>query len=526
MALKVNNKTERELDLRKYQIDAIDQIRDGMQAGIKSQILSCATGSGKTEMAVGIVQSAIEKGNSVAFLCDRTNLVKQASERFHLYGIEHGILQGENTTNELSQVMVCSSQTIEKRQSSLDRFNLLIIDECHSQRKAVNEYLIKAKPYVIGLTATPYSEGLGNIYESIVSTASTADLAELGYLVPMRVLSCTEINMEGVKKDNKGEWATGETSERVIATRGDIVAEWLQHTYQVFGKPVKTLCFAASVDDGAVLCESFQTLGYNFQQVSYRQKPKENARIIAEFKKPGSQIIGLVNSEMLVRGADVPDIQILISARPYRKSLISVLQMLGRGLRPYPNKEFCLLLDHASNFLRFRDPIMEFWQLGPIHALSTKVKEFAGSVRLVKRKDVTCKCGYIFQSGEKVCPMCGKQRPKRKPQYPIYEDGKMEEIDATMRTVKEKFPPNRDTWLQLCAISMEKKKAWGDDKLTEEAKKFAFAQYRSMFDKWPKGKFNPDSTYYDHDLKQYVKHRLIRWIKSQEIQQKEASPID
>src|SRR3546814_21011731 len=53
-----------------------------------------------------------------------------------------------------------------------------------------------------------------------------------------------------------------------------------------------------------------------------------------------------------------------ISARPYRKSLSSHVQQLGRVMRPAPGKTFALWLDHSGNYLRFHNDTQELFEHG------------------------------------------------------------------------------------------------------------------------------------------------------------------
>lgn len=522
MELNLNHSSNIELDLREYQYRAIDEIRDGMRKGIKAQILSLPTGAGKTIVALGIIKSAIEKNKRVAFLCDRNTLVQQTSDRLTEYNIPHGILQGANTRDLYHNIVVCSLQTVEARGSDLGEFHLLIVDECHSQREQMNNYIKKVKPYLVGLTATPFSEGLGTIYQRSVCTRTTGELIEQNFLVPMRVFHCTQVDTKGVAKMSNGEWQAGEIGKRILAVRGNIVAEWCRRTYEVFGRPVKTLVFAATVADGEALCKEFRDNGYNFQQVSYKHNSDDNKRKIREFHRPNSAITGLINTDMLVKGFDAPDVECIISARPYRKSLTSVLQFLGRGLRIFPGKQFCLLLDHAGNFEGFFDQIMSFWTHGPPVMLNDKAKEFARQTRSEDKKRVRCNCGYVFQPSDTQCPMCGTAKPKPDPRYPVYEDGHMSEMKADPR-LKSRFKPGLQTWNEICAIAMAKKEAWGDEELTEKARKYAYAKYRQMFGFWPRGNFNPHYYKFSDELNRYLKHLDIKYLKAKERQRQNQS---
>ena len=68
--------------------------------------------------------------------------------------------------DEQSPVLVCSQQTIEKR-GYLDNADLIIVDEAHVMRRKTTEMLLYMDKFVIGLTATPMTDGLGEFYESV-----------------------------------------------------------------------------------------------------------------------------------------------------------------------------------------------------------------------------------------------------------------------------------------------------------------------------------------------------------------------
>jgi len=52
----------RAIQLRPYQADAVQRLRDGIKAGLRRQVLVAPTGAGKTEMAMEIVQASQRKG--------------------------------------------------------------------------------------------------------------------------------------------------------------------------------------------------------------------------------------------------------------------------------------------------------------------------------------------------------------------------------------------------------------------------------------------------------------------------------
>lgn len=331
--------------LRDYQLAAIDKLRENIRAGHKAQVLVLPTGGGKTVVATHLMQEADRKQSKSCFVVDRRAIVNQTSATFDRYGLDHGVIMADHLRNKpFMRTQVASAQTLEARGFMPD-LNLLVVDECHSTRKQIAAF-IKAHPNVvtIGLSATPFTAGMADLYSAVVNVTTTDKLTADGWLVPLKVYAAKSPDMTGAKIV-AGEWAESDMEERGLKIVGDVVTEWRTAVMRHFGRPVKTIAFSASVAHGEEMCRQFNAAGYRFCQVSY--KDGNNAKreeLLAEFAKPDSEIVGLVSCEALAKGFDQVDILCGISARPYRKSLSSHIQQLGRVMRPAPGKEYALWL--------------------------------------------------------------------------------------------------------------------------------------------------------------------------------------
>ncbi len=291
--------------LRDYQSASIELLREGIRDGHPRQILCAPTGSGKTLVGAYLIAEAAAKGSKAAFVCDRVALVNQTSKVFTEFGIPHGVAQGQNTFGRSLPVQVCSAQTIEARGFWPD-LDLVIVDEAHTQRKATLKFIKAIGKPVIGLTATPFSRGLGATYSRVVNVTTTDKLIADKWLAPLKVYAAQEIDMKGAKT-NGGEWLASEVERRGVRIVGDIVAEWEAKTGKHFGKPVKTIVFSATVDHGEELCRAFQEAGHDFRQVSYKDGNDESRAALIEAFRRG-EVMGLVSCEALAKDFDVPDI--------------------------------------------------------------------------------------------------------------------------------------------------------------------------------------------------------------------------
>lgn len=504
------------IQLRPYQIQAVERLRDGIRKGHRSQILVAPTGAGKTAIATYIMNEAKAKQARVAFVVDRVNLVDQTSAVLDAYGISHGVIQaGHWRRRGYEQIQVCSAQTLEKR-GFFPNLSLLVVDEAHCVRKETAKLIANMGSLkVLGLTATPFAKGLATLYTNLVNVTTTDQLIADGFLVPLKTYAAIAPDMEGAKII-AGEWADKDIESRGLEIVGDIVKEWQDKTTLHFGGPVKTICFSATVDHGAELCRKFNEAGYRFEQISYRDSNDDRRReLIAEFRKPDSEIVGLVSCEVFTKGFDVPDVRCGISARPYRKSFSSHIQQIGRVLRPSsPGKDFALWLCHSGNVLRFNSDTVELFANG-VSSLSDGALD--GKARKEPDQDakdaIKCAgCGYVLPPRALVCPACGHERA-RKP---------VEEVAGTMVMIGSKQVPatgkhaflaqRDDVWRQLVQLGLERKK--GD---IDAARRFAQAQYRNLFGGFARRTVeNTEPMPACYELRNLVQSNIIRWAKSKQ----------
>jgi superfamily II DNA or RNA helicase len=482
-----------ELQLREHQSDVIEALREGFRKGYRSQLLYAPTGFGKTEVAIALMKATADNYKKAAIVLDRIVLVDQTSMRLTKYRINHGVFQsGHWKYDRRERLQVCSAQTLERR-DDFPEIDLLIVDECHIARKQTSEF-IKNNPNikVIGLTATPFTKGLGDIYQNVICGMTTGELVQRKWLAPLKVYIAKEIDMTGAKKV-AGEWSPDVVTERGMKITGDIVDEWIKKTHEIFGMPKKTIVFCPGVAHGADLVDQFAARGYNFVSISYKDDSDFKREVIEDFSKPDTQIHGLIATDILTRGFDVPDVMIGVSARPFSKSLSSHIQQLGRVMRPHPDKEFALWLDHSGNFLRFRDDWDEVFEDG--------VKELEGKAEKAKKEpterektDSKCpKCGYLWPARTDTCPACGFVRKKRNEVDHIA--GEMVELAANTKSQKE---DKQVFYSELLYIA----------RMRNYNEHWASHKYKEKFGVWPRGLM---------PISQEPTEKTMNWIKSKNI---------
>ena len=484
-----------DLVLRDYQNNAIELLRQGFAAGHRSQLLYLGTGGGKTEIAIAMLEAANKKGSKAAMILDRIILCDQTSQRLDKYQIEHGVLQsGHWRYRPYENIQVCSAQTLEKR-GSFPGLNLLVVDECHARRKQTIEF-IKNNPEikVVGLSASPFTKGLGDTYSHVVSPITTRQLVEQGSLVPLRVFIAKEIDMTGATKV-AGEWSEKEATKRGMQITGDIVSEWIKKTHEIFGKPEKTIVFCAGVAHGADLAKKFAEEGYNFVSVSYKDDDAFKRDVIEDFAKPDTDINGLIACDILTKGFDNPSVKIAVSARPFSKSFASHVQQMGRVMRTYPDKSFGVWLDHAGNYLRFQEDWDEVFENGVTELDDTREKPKKEKTDKEKEAAKCPMCGRLWPSQSDTCLNCGHVRERKNKVQEVA--GEMEELaPSASRDTKQE-------WYGMCQY-MVKYRGWSPGR--------AAHTYKDKFGVWPRG-LADTPVLPSKEFDKAVKAALIRYLK-------------
>lgn len=377
-------------DPRPFQLVAHEELRQGVRDGHRCQMLMAATGSGKTYLGLRLIHEALRKGKRGLFVCDRRNLIDQTSATADKYGLSaHGVIMSDHWRNAPDmRFQIASVQTLARRK--WPEADLIVVDEAHTQYSSWTDHVRDTKAVVVGLSATPFSPGLGKIFTRLVGAATMHELTESGVLVPMRVLSCKSIDMTGAATSG-GEWTDSAASERGMQIVGDVVSEWLK-----YGEGRKTIFFGATIAHCEEVCKQFNEAGVMAAVFCQDTSQADRDACLKEFSKPDSAIRILLSVEALAKGMDQRDVGCVIDCRPLRKSLSTAIQMWGRGLRSSPEtgKTDCILLDHSGNIHRFKDDYAEIFFNG--------LAELDAGEKLDKaiRKDDEDK-------EPKACPQCG-----------------------------------------------------------------------------------------------------------------------
>lgn len=461
---------------RPFQDVAHRELRTGFAAGHTRQIVMAPTGAGKTYLALRLCNEALARGKRVLFICDRKTLINQTSAVADSYGMPtHGIIQADHPRMALHRpFQIASAQTIRSRGIS-DDFAVVVVDECHTLVKVVVDFIGQTKAAVIGLSATPFSKGLGKHYSRVINAATMSELTAQGILTPLRILSCKRPDMTGAETTKAGEWTDAAAEERGLGIIGDVVLEWSKHA-----AGLKTLVFGSTILHCEELVRQFAVAGVRAAVFCATTPDNERAALLEEYRKPESLLRVLVSVEALAKGFDVPDVGCVCDCRPLRKSLSTFVQLIGRGLRCSPGKLECVLLDFSGNVVRFADDFADLYfnglaSLDQGERLDKEVREDE------EHEPKSCpSCG--FAPCGKRCIRCGFE-PLRK-SLVEHGSGVAEEIDILRAQVSRYAGDRRELYSMIATYVRGRTRPGGNPSGSTAHK------YRDVTGTWPPSSFD------------------------------------
>lgn len=352
------------INMRDYQVKAHDAVWAEYDAGVTRQLVSIATGGGKTYLASHVIRTARARGfERVLFLVHRDELVSQSIDSLEQISpnMSIGVVKAER--NDLhADIIVASAQTLAQSrrlaelQDSMSGRLLFVSDECHhdmspSRRRAIETLVPEL---LVGLTATPNrgdKVGLDAIYQKIVFHLPMLELIAMGKLTRLRGLRIdTEEDLDSVHTVgndlNQGELADSIDND----SRNDlIVASYVKHA----SDRRKTVAFCVTVAHAEHLRDRFRAAGIVAEMVEGETPTEDRRRILGDFK--AGRIPVLVNVMVLSEGYDEPGIDCILWTRPTKSQALYV-QCIGRGARVAPNqgKESCLVIDFVDSSSRHK----------------------------------------------------------------------------------------------------------------------------------------------------------------------------
>ena len=483
--------------LRLHQESAIISLRRSLASGKRRPLLQAPTGFGKTLTAAHIIQRALDKGKRLAFTVPALSLIDQTVAAFEAEGIHClGVMQGIHERTDRDQpIQVCSVQTVARRKRP--EVDVVIVDEAHQMHKEIFRWM-KDCPNVpfIGLSATPWTRGLGKYYDDLVIAATTADLIRERYLSTFVAFAPSEPDLAGVGAVagdfNEGELA--DVMDRPTVT-GDIVETWFK-----LGEARSTFCFCVNRRHAQHIAERFAELGVATEYMDGMTSREDREAIFGRFRSSETRII--CNVGVLTTGVDL-DVRCIIDAKPTQSRVLFV-QTIGRGLRTAEGKDHLLILDHAGNHLR----LGMVTDIGQDHLDDGRERQNAGQC-VRERSELLPKlcqeCRAVVAPTAKMCSSCSA---------PIHAKTEVEAVDGELVELGSRRSGEKATIEDKAKFFAELR---GHAAVRGYKEGWAANQYREKFGVWPN---NPRVRYAQPappslKTQNWILSRRIAYAKSQ-----------
>jgi superfamily II DNA or RNA helicase len=165
--------------------------------------------------------------------------------------------------------------------------------------------------------------------------------------VPTVYYAPSEPDLRGVKTQ-AGDYQINQLAKRMDRPDliGDVISTW--HRYS---QRRKTLVFCVDVPHSIHVKDEFVRSGVRAEHVDGSTPKAERDAILGRLASGETEVV--TNCMVLTEGFDLPAIGCIVLARP-TKQLGLFRQMAGRDLRPAPDKDNLILLDHAGAVYRAR----------------------------------------------------------------------------------------------------------------------------------------------------------------------------
>lgn len=395
------------VELRPYQTDAIESVRDEIRAGHRRVLLCIPTGGGKTLTAASILASAVSKRARVLFVAHRKELIDQCCTTFGRLGItSYGVIRAKDPRKDPCQpIQIASIQTLARRDKP--PADIVVIDEGHrSLAKSYIKHLFEAYPKAIFLllTATPCrTDGrpLKDVADALVVGARYSGLISDGFIVAPVVYGTPVLPDLRKVRTTAGDFNQEDLEAAVnrSALIGNCVEEWQKRS-----EGRKTVVFAVSVAHSKALCAAFVASGARAGHIDGETPENERAETLARLERGDLDLV--CNVGVLCEGWDQPSCKCLVLARP-TKSMGLYMQMAGRILRPWGDLP-PLILDHGGNVDRHGMPHVDRrWTLdGKVKkSSSAPCKACPVCFCYVNASLRICKCGHVFDVVTCVAPV-------------------------------------------------------------------------------------------------------------------------
>jgi len=420
---------------RPYQEEALEALDDYVMHNDDNPCIVIPTGGGKSVLIAWAIQQW--KGAYPPFRCcilaHRKELVQQNAEE--LAGLwptgDIGVYAaGLNRRDMDNSILFASIDSIYDKWGEFPPWDCIIVDEAHRiPAKGEGKYLkfingskvSNPNVRVVGCTATAFRMGCGpichkdHILNKVCYEANVADLMHQGYLCNLRS-KCGDVqpDLEKVKRNSGGDYVVKSLAE--VVDSKELIPQTIRSVMALANQENRKSIMFFCVDVHHCGQVSLELRKYGIEAPTVTGKtPRVERDRIAEWFKMG-RYRAICNVNVYTEGFNAKRVDCIVLLRPTLSKGLYV-QMVGRGFRLHPDKDYCLVLDYAHCIDEH----------GPIDCIDE------GEVKLATCGD----CGDVFSWAVRACPNCGWEIPKKEVERVESEERekKMHEAEASQRNI-------------------------------------------------------------------------------------------
>ncbi|TRZ82321.1 DNA helicase [bacterium] len=414
------------MKLRNYQQIAITKIYSYWQNIGKRPVVVAPMGSGKSAIIAGFCEQTTKvwPDTRILIITDSKEIVFQNERELKKYWSDAptGVYSaGLHRREKNTQIVFAGIQSIYKRIFEFSpSFSVVCIDEAHmvSQKNtSMYQQLLRdacvANPncHFFGTTGTPFRLDQGFLWNSksaffdgCAYEIKLTTLIEHGFLCPMISKGgLKNIDLRNVKIQG-GEY---NQSDLAYAANDPCIIKFAVNEIVACGKDrVAWIVFCAGIKHAKNVLLELQSHNISAGLVTSKMNSKDRDLTINNFKT--GKIQAIVNVNILTKGVNVPkcDLIVLLTAT---KSTAKYAQMAGRGLRTFPGKKNCLLLDFGNNIITHG----ELDNLTPAQkgtGNTTPLKQCPECRAIINISYRECpQCGYCYPAQDEICPNHGTE---------------------------------------------------------------------------------------------------------------------
>lgn len=347
--------------LRPYQEEAVSAAVKFLRGPAKHNALEVLpTGSGKSLVIANI---ALELKEPTLIFQPSKEILEQNCAKMMSYGYRPGVYSASVGSREISPITFATIGSAKNKKDLFDHFKYIIVDECHfvnAKRGMYRDFIDGHGAKILGLTATPYrlvTDGFGGsilkfltrtrprVFKDVIYHIQNKQLFRDGFLARIEYVPCGEFDRSKLKINTTGADFT-DASVKQYYKSSDFRGRIVDAVYEAMASRKNVLVFTRFIEEAEYLVSNIPGSAI----VTGDTPKKRREAIISDFKKGNINVI--CNVGVLTTGFDYPELETIVLARP-TMSLALYYQMIGRGIRPHPGKEFTQIIDMCGNFKLF-----------------------------------------------------------------------------------------------------------------------------------------------------------------------------